>query len=322
MAQDEGLVGAFIEAPETGDFEHLLAARLRSLLLRLDAGGVSAAVKRALGTLKSFSYTLPDGTSIALNVDPIVGAADSGVLADDVTDLLVAAGEAAGDRQRGLLLAIDEVQYLAADELAALITAIHRTVQLALPVILVGAGLPQLPGLAGNAKSYAERLFDFPEIGSLERDDAKAVLTMPAKEQGVEFSADALERLLEFTHGYPYFLQWGYHVWNAAPQTPITGDDVKLAARDVQRRLDENFFRVRMDRLTPAEKRYLTAMAELGPGPHRSGDIATRLDVKVESVAPRRSALIKKGMVYSPAHGDTAFTVPMFDDFLRRSQPA
>jgi hypothetical protein len=321
MAQDEGLVGAFIEAPETGDFEHLLAVRLRSILLELDRGQVSRAVKRALGTLKSFSYNLPDGTSISLNVDAIAGSADSGLLAEDVTDLLVAVGEAADDRGRGLLLAIDEVQYLGASELAALISAIHRTVQLGLPVILVGAGLPQLPGLAGNAKSYAERLFDFPEIGSLGDEDAKSVLTVPAKAQGVEFDAGALESLLRFTQGYPYFLQeWGYHVWNAAPESPISLDDVNLAARDVQRRLDENFFRVRMDRLTPAEKRYLAAMAELGPGPHRSGDIAAKLGVKVESVAPRRSGLIQKGMVYSPAHGDTAFTVPMFDDFLRRSQ--
>ncbi|HET7120680.1 MAG TPA: AAA family ATPase [Solirubrobacterales bacterium] len=320
MAQDEGFVSAFIEAPETGDFEHLLAARLRSVLLELDRGTVSSAVKRALGTLKSFSYNLPDGTSIALNVDAIAGTADSGVLAEDTTDLLVAAGEAAKDRGRGFLMAIDEVQYLGAAELAALITAIHRTVQLSLPVILVGAGLPQLPGLAGNAKSYAERLFDFPEIGSLDDDDARSVLVTPASEHGVEFSADALDSLLGFTQGYPYFLQeWGYHVWNTAPESPITLDDVNLAARDVQRRLDENFFRVRMDRLTPAEKKYLAAMAELGPGPHRSGDIAARLGVKVESVAPRRSSLIQKGMVYSPAHGDTAFTVPMFDDFLRRT---
>lgn len=320
MAQEEGLVSAFIEAPETGDFEHLLAARLRSVLLELDRGSVSAAVKRALGTLKSFSYNLPDGTSIALSVDAIAGSADSGVLAEDTTDLLVAAGEAAKDRGRGFLIAIDEVQYLVADELAALITAVHRTVQLGLPVLLVGAGLPQLPGLAGNAKSYAERLFDFPEIGSLGENDARAVLATPAAEQGVEFSGDALDSLLSFTQGYPYFLQeWGYHVWNAAPESPITLDDVNLAARDVQRRLDENFFRVRMDRLTPAEKRYLSAMAELGPGPHRSGDVAAKLGVKVESVAPRRSSLIQKGMVYSPAHGDTAFTVPMFDDFLRRT---
>jgi AAA ATPase domain len=320
IAQDEGLMTVFIEAPETGDFEHLLAARLRSVLLGMDRGSLSRAVERALGVLKSFAYTLPDGSSIALNVDAIPGLADSGVLAEDITDLLVAVGEAAKDRGRGLLIAVDEVQYLDAEELAALITGIHRTVQLQLPVILVGAGLPQLPGLAGNAKSYAERLFDFPAIGSLQDDDARAVLAAPAREQGVEFADDALESLLRFTQGYPYFLQeWGYHAWNVAPESPITLDDVYIAARDVQRRLDENFFRVRMDRLTPTEKRYLAAMAELGAGPHRSGDIATKLGVKVESVAPRRSALIQKGMVYSPAHGDTAFTVPMFDDFLRRA---
>lgn len=321
MAEEKDLVTAFIEAPETGDFKHLLAGKLRSMLLELDRGSVSQAVKRALGALKSFTYNLPDGTSVSINVDPLIGTADSGTLAEDVTDLLVEAGRAAEDRRRGLLLAIDEVQYLSGEELAALISAIHRTVQLRLPVILVGAGLPQLPGLAGNAKSYAERLFNFPEIGSLEDDDARAVLAVPAEEEGVEFADDALRVLLEFTQGYPYFLQeWGYHVWNAAPGSPITLDHVNSAVDDVQYQLDENFFRVRMDRLTPAEKAYLGAMAELGAGPHRSGDIATRLGVKVESVAPRRSGLIKKGMIYSPSHGDTAFTVPMFDDFLRRFQ--
>jgi hypothetical protein len=320
MAQDEGMTIGFIEAPESGDFKRLLATRLRSTLLELDEGPVSRVVKRALGTLKSFTYNLPDGGTISLNVDAIAGSADSGVLAEDTTDLLVAIGEAAKDRQTGLLLAIDEVQYLAAEELAALISAIHRTVQLSLPVILVGAGLPQLPGLAGNAKSYAERLFDFPHVGSLDSADARAVLVLPAEAQGVALSDEALDMLLGVTQGYPYFLQeWGYHVWNAAPKSPITLDDVRLAAPDVQRQLDRNFFLVRMDRLTPAEKHYLGAMAELGAGPHRSGDIAAQLGVKVESVAPRRSALIQKGMVYSPAHGDTAFTAPMFDDFLRRS---
>jgi len=321
MSEDEEFVSAFIEAPETGNFTHLLASKLRSILISLDQGSVSQAVKRALGALKSFTYNLPDGTSVSLGVDALVGTADSGVLAEDVTDLLVETGRAALDRRRGLLLAIDEVQYLTAEELAALITAVHRTVQLKLPVILVGAGLPQLPGLAGNAKSYAERLFNFPEIGSLEDADARRVLAVPAREEGVEFTEEALSRLLGFTHGYPYFLQeWGYHVWNAAPGSPITLEHVDAAAAHVQAQLDENFFRVRMDRLTPAEKAYLSAMAELGPGPHRSGDIAAKLDVKVESVAPRRSGLIKKGMIYSPSHGDTAFTVPMFDDFLRRSQ--
>jgi hypothetical protein len=320
LSEDQELVSAFIEAPETGGFKRLLAAKLRSILIALDQGSVSQAVKRALGALRSFTYNLPDGTSISLNVDALIGTADSGMLAEDVTDLLVEVGRAAQDRRRGLLLAIDEVQYLTEEELAALITAVHRTVQLRLPVILVGAGLPQLPGLAGNAKSYAERLFNFPEIGSLDDADARKVLTAPALEQGVELASDALDRLLEFTQGYPYFLQeWGYHVWNASPGSPITLDNVNSAADHVQAQLDENFFRVRMDRLTPAEKAYLGAMAELGAGPHRSGDIAAKLGVKVESVAPRRSGLIKKGMIYSPSHGDTAFTVPMFDDFLRRS---
>lgn len=320
IARDEGLKVAFIEAPETGDFVRLLAIRLRAILLDLDQGPVSRAVKRALGTLRSFSYNLPDGSSISLDVDAVAGSADSGVLSEDVTDLLVAAGDAARDRESGVLLAIDEVQYLASEELGALITAIHRTVQLSLPVILVGAGLPQLPGLAGDAKSYAERLFDFPRIGSLADDDARAVLAIPAREQAVEFDADALDALVERSQRYPYFLQeWGYHVWNAASLSPITVGDVLLAAPEVQRQLDENFFLVRMDRLTPGEKKYLRAMAELGPGPHRSGDIAARLGVKVESVAPRRSGLIRKGMIYSPAHGDTAFTVPLFDEFLRRT---
>jgi AAA ATPase domain len=319
IARDQGLHVSFIEAPESGEFKRLMATRLRSVLLELDQGPVSRAVKRALGVLKSFTYTLPDGTSIALNVDAVAGSADSGILSEDTTDLLTAVGEAARDRQSGVLLAIDELQYLDAEELAALISAIHRTVQLSLPVILVGAGLPQLPGLAGNAKSYAERLFDFPRIDSLGSRDARAVLAVPASEQGVKFAGDALSELVKLTHGYPYFLQeWGYHVWNAAPRSPVTLEDVRLAAPDVRRQLDENFFLVRMDRLTPAEKQYLLAMAELGRGPHRSGDIAARLGVKVESVAPRRSVLIQKGMVYSPAHGDTAFTVPLFDEFLRR----
>lgn len=322
IARDQGLRIAFIEASESGDFKRLLVTRLRSVLLELDQGPVSRAVKRALGILKSFTYTLPDGTSISLDVDAVIGSADSGVLAEDMSDLLTAVGEAARDRDSGVLIAIDEVQYLAAPELAAIISAIHRTVQLSLPIVLVGAGLPQLPGLAGTAKSYAERLFDFPRIGSLEAEDARTVLSQPAAEQKVTFAEDALNELVSITHGYPYFLQeWGYHVWNASPRSPITLEDVRLAGPDVQHQLDNNFFLVRMDRLTPAEKQYLHAMAELGSGPHRSGDIATKLGVKVESVAPRRSALIQKGMVYSPAHGDTAFTVPLFDEFLRRALP-
>jgi AAA ATPase domain len=320
IAQERQMRHGFIEAPETGDFRRLLALRLRSILLDLDRGKTSQAVTRALGILKAFSYTLPDGSSISIDVDAYRGKADSGVIAEDVTDLFVAIGEAAMERETGMMLAVDEVQYLDGDELGALITAIHRTSQLDLPVVLVGAGLPQLPGLAGDAKSYAERLFEFPLIGSLGKQDARDVLRLPVEANRAVFEDDALILAVEEAQGYPYFLQeWGYRCWNAAHDDRITIDDVRRAAPDVRQHLDENFFLVRLDRLTPAEKRYLRAMAELGEGPHRSGDIATMLGVKVESVAPRRSGLIQKGMVYSPAHGDTAFTVPVFDQFLRRS---
>lgn len=322
IAVDEGLDVAYIEAPETGDFRTLLAVRLRKVLIQLERRGAAKAVLRALRVLKTFSLQLPDGGSIAVDVDALSGEADSGLLSEDLTDLLVAVGEATADRGTGLLLAIDEVQYLSGEELAALITAIPRTTQLNLPVVLIGAGLPQLPGLAGDAKSYAERLFDFPLIGSLAGDEAAQVLTIPAAERGVAYDDEAVRLIVEEARGYPYFLQeWGYHVWNHAAQNRVTVDDIRSIRPIVIDQLDRNFFLVRFDRLTPKEKDYLRAMAELGPEPHRSGDIAACLRVRVESVAPRRSALIAKGMIYSPAHGDTAFTVPLFDEYLRRAMP-
>jgi len=255
-----------------------------------------------------------------LGVQPLDGYGDSGDLAHDLTDVLVAVSQAAQDRGTGLLLAIDELQYLRREELAALITAVHRSVQQDLPVVIVGAGLPQLAGLAGEAKSYAERLFDFPSIGSLGNEDARLALSIPAGDLGVEFETSALDAIVASAQGYPYFLQeWGYHAWNAAQGPVVTGEDIRAVAANVENQLDENFFRVRFDRLTPRERDYLRAMAELGPGPNRSGTIAEKLKMKVESAGPIRSALISKGMVFSPAHGDTAFTVPLFDVFLRRA---
>ena len=322
IAETEGYAVAFIEATDSGDFPILLAVRLRKILLELDRGGVSRHVVKALRVLKSFTLQLPDGSAIQIDPEPLLGEADSGRLEDDLTDLLVATGEAARDRSRAVLIALDEVQYLTGQELAAVIVAIHRTTQLNLPLVLVGAGLPQLPGLAGEAKSYSERLFEFPEVGSLDAADAKAALEIPASEAGVAFEPDALTEIVRASHGYPYFLQeWGYHVWNHVVAEPIALDDVLAVRPLVVAALDRDFFRVRLDRLTPKERAYLRAMADLGPGPHRSGDIATKLGVRVESVGPRRSALIRKGMVYSPAHGDTAFTVPLFDEFLRRVLP-
>ena|SRR3990172_2761391 len=321
-AENEGFAVAFIEATDSGNFATVLAVRLRKILLELDRGGVSRHVVKALRVLRSFTLNLPDGSSIQLDPEPLLGEADSGRLDEDLTDLLVALGEAAGDRARGVLIAVDEVQYLSEEELSAAIVAIHRTTQLNLPLVLVGAGLPQLPALAGEARSYSERLFEFPEIGSLSDADARAALDIPAQSAGVSFSDDALDALVRESQGYPYFLQeWGYHAWNHALASPIPVDDVAAVRPLVLAALDRDFFRVRLDRLTPKEREYLRAMAEIGPGPHRSGDIAARLGVRVESVGPRRSGLIRKGMIYSPAHGDTAFTVPLFDEFMRRVMP-
>ncbi|MYH29790.1 MAG: ATP-binding protein [Acidobacteria bacterium] len=321
VAGAEGVKVGFMEAPENGDFRTLLAVRLRGILLEWNSR-LLRAVTRALGVLKSFTLKLPAGASISIGVDPLAGRADSGLLAEDLTDVLVAAGEAAAACDSALMVAVDEVQYLSTDELAALVTAIHRTTQLGLPVILTGAGLPQLPALVGAARSYAERLFEFPVVSSLPPAEAAAAIVVPAREFGVEFTSPAVDRVVTESGGYPYFLQeWGYHVWNAAPSTPIADDDVRAARSSVIGTLDRDFFRVRFDRLTPKEKDYLRAMAVLGPGGHRSGDIAAALGVRVESVAPRRSGLIAKGMIYSPAHGDTAFTVPLFDQFLLRALP-
>ncbi len=319
MAEERQLVVAHIEASESSRFIPVLASSLRKILLKLSSGTVSAAVNKALRVLKSFTLQLPDGSQVAVDMEPLVGLADSGHLAEDLTDVLVAVGEAGRDRGRGVLVVIDEVQYLSPEELGAMISAIHRSTQLNLPLIVVGAGLPQLPGLAGEAKSYAERLFEFPEVGSLGELDARAAIAIPAQHANVSITDAALERIVEESHGYPYFLQeWGYHTWNTAGGSPITVGDVLNATPVVERHLDKNFFRVRYDRLTPKEKEYLRAMAALGPGPHRSGDIAAALRVRVETVAPRRGALIQKGMIYSPSHGETAFTVPLFDQFLKR----
>lgn len=322
IATHAGMEVAFIEAPEDGSFVQKLAIRLRSVLYGMLRSAPKEAITRALGVLKAFSYQRPDGTAIKIDVDAVTGVADSGDLVEDLSDLLQAVGQAAAAKDTGLLLAIDEVQYLNQDELSAIITAVHRVVQDDLPVVVVGAGLPQLPGLTGDAKSYSERLFAFPEIGSLSEADAIAALAIPAAQHGVTFTPEALKRVYEVTRGYPYFIQeWGHHLWLHCDGPSITAEDVDRVEPMVEDTLDSNFFRVRLDRLTPKEREYLRAMAELGPGPHRSGEIAAKLGVKVESVAPRRSMLINKGMLYSPAHGDTAFTVPLFDQFLRRVLP-
>lgn len=315
-----------IEAHEDKPLGPLIAPYLRELFYELDRiAGAGDKVKRGLRVLRGFIGVLKvtyEDMTVGLDVDPEKGTADSGDLGIDLPNLFVAVGEAAHERGTAVAIFIDEVQYFNQKELGALIMAMHQVQQQQLPVVLLGAGLPILPGLAGESKSYAERLFNFPDVGALSREDAAKALQEPAQAAGVEFNADALDEIFRLTKGYPYFLQeWGYQSWNLAAMSPITLRDVQNATATVIPRLDQNFFRVRFDRLTPSEKNFLRAMAELGPDAHRTGDIADALKVKVTSLGPVRAKLIKKGMIYSPAHGDMAFTVPLFDAFMVRAIP-
>lgn len=326
LADADGYRTISVEAHEDKRLGPLLAPYLRRLLFDLDrAAGAGDKVKRGLAVLRSFissiKLTIGD-VDIGLDIEPEKGAADSGDLEIDLPNLFVAVAEAAAERNSPVALLIDEIQYFNQKELGALIMAMHKVQQRQLPMVLVGAGLPILPGLAGESKSYAERLFSFPDIGALSDADAAKALQDPARDAGVTFENDALHEIFRLTKGYPYFLQeWGYQAWNLAPSSPITLDIVNTATATVVRRLDANFFRVRYERLTPSEKNFLRAMAELGPGDHRTGDIADTLGVKVNSLGPVRAKLIKKGMIYSPAHGDMAFTVPLFDEFMIRAIP-
>jgi hypothetical protein len=315
-----------IEAPENRSLPALLAPQLRQALLRLSrnekAKDLATRALRALaGFAKGLKVKYAD-LEVGIDFDPEPGLADNGDLEHDLQALMEAAGAAAKEAGTALVIFIDEMQYVKEAELAALITALHRCTQRKLPVAVVGAGLPQLPGRMGEAKSYAERLFDFPLIGALDAAAAERALRKPAADQGVAYTDEAVAAILGATQGYPYFLQeWGKHAWDAADASPIDAEDVRAATATAIAALDESFFRVRFDRLTAAEKRYLRAMAELGPGPHRSGDIADVIERKVTALGPVRNQLIAKGMIWSPSHGDTEFTVPLFDAFMKRVMP-
>lgn len=325
-AEGEGMTLVVIESPEGRSLPAVLGPALRAGLIRMSrVDAAKAAVKRAwhalAGFIRSARIRFEDiEVNIELEAEP--GLADSGDFETDLTDLIVCVGEAAAAHGTALVLVIDELQYVPETQLAAMITALHRASQKSLPVTLLAAGLPQLLGQMGRAKSYAERLFEFVPLFPLDAASARRALIVPAEMEGVLYADAAVEEIIDRTQGYPYFLQeWGKHAWAAAARSPIGIADAKRATEVALAELDASFFRVRFDRLTLAEKRYLRAMAELGPGPHRSGDIAATLGRGINAVAPLRARLIEKGMIYSPAHGDTAFTVPLFDGFMRRTMP-
>lgn len=325
-AKAAGIQVVRIEAPEGRSLPALLAPKLRLALLEMSrVDKAKDLAERGLRALAGFAKGLKvkfGDIEVGYDFEPEAGLADNGDLESDLPALLQAVGAAADAAGTASVLFIDELQYVPEAQLAVLITALHLCAQRQLPITVVGAGLPQLRGQTGEAKSYAERLFDFPEVGPLGDTDARAAIERPIAAEGARIEPDAVARIVAMSQGYPYFLQvWGKHAWDAAEDSPITAEDVERASRIAVAALDESFFRVRFDRLTPLEKRYLRAMADLGPGPHRSGDIASRLGRKVTSLAPTREQLIGKGMIWSPAHGDTAFTVPLFDEFMRRTMP-
>jgi hypothetical protein len=322
-AEARGLHPVRIEAPEGRSLAAMLAAPLRAMLLKLDRiEAAKAGTRRALMALASFARLKMKYADIevALDFEPLKGVADSGDLALDLTELLAAVGEAARERDTAVVLALDEIQYVDERELGALLTALHAVAQSGLPVAMVAAGLPQLLGRMGRAKSYSERLFEFVAVGPLDEGAARVAIKLPIEREGAAIEERAVAEIIRATEGYPYFLQeWGKHSWDLAFDETITLTDAEHAGVTALAELDASFFRVRFDRLTPSEKRYMRAMAELGRGPHRSGDIAERMGRQVTQLAPIRNSLIQKGMLYSPAHGDTAFTVPMFDAFMRRT---
>jgi len=321
-----GFVVVSIEAPEKRSLPALLIPPLRTALLQLDrtsaAGDLAKKALRVLGGFVGAMKVKYQDIEFGVDLGSEHGIADSGDLENDLVALFLEVGRAAKEKGTAVVFFIDELQYVKEEQFASLITALHKCAQNQLPIALIGAGLPQLVGQAGRAKSYAERLFEYPEIGPLNEPEAKVALVAPAEKLGVQYEKEALDEIISQTGSYPYFLQeWGKHSWQCATQSPITLADAQSANELAISELDASFFRVRFDRLTPTEKKYLRAMAELGAGPHRSGDIAHLLNKTVNSVAPCRATLISKGMIFSSSHGDNSFTVPLFDGYMKRVMP-
>lgn len=314
-----------VQKHDDKEFRRTIAGKARTALLELSPKARwTDRAKKAASVLKSFSLSIdPTGTiQVGFDGDPAEGLADHGDLALDLTDLLLAIGEAAQSVGRGVVLLLDEVQFLSKPQLEALIAALHKTVQRSYPITMVGAGLPQIAELAGDAKSYAERLFQFPTIGNLDEADGREALAGPARTEGVTFEPSALDLALEMTGRYPYFLQeLGYAAWDLAKGETIAKGDVEDAHEVYLSKLDESFFRVRFDRCTERQKQYLRAMAELGPGKQKAQDVATVLGKQSTQVAPFRSELISMGLLYTPDHGYADFTVPHFDQYMKRVMP-
>ncbi|HEX8899594.1 ATP-binding protein [Vitreimonas sp.] len=319
IAEEEGCQTALLEIEPTMPLAQQLAPQLQQILFRLDRiKKAGAELQKAFGSLKAFA-SMFKATVGDVDFSFAAGQA-TGDLTIDLTDLFVAIAEAAKKRETAIILLIDEIQYLQKSDLGALIMALHKISQRQLPLLLFGGGLPQLAKLAGDAKSYAERLFDYPPIGPLDDAGARLALTAPAEREGVKYAADALDFVVKQTGGYPFFLQvWGAHCWEVAAKSPITLADAKRATDLAVAALDEGIFKVRLARLTDRQKAYARAMAEFGADPVHSSEIADAMGLSLSQAAPIRDELIKKGMAYSPERGLIGFTVPKFDEYMRRA---
>lgn len=321
IAEIEGLLVSRLESPEGESLARLLYPEMRKVMRALS--GVATAkhiAARGLRGLRNFAAAFKiEIAGVEVGVEPEVGLADTGDLQYDLPDLFLVIGKAAQAAGRGWALLIDEVQYLSDADLSALIVALHRIAQEGLPVILVGAGLPQIARLAGEAKSYAERLFHYPPVGALDPVSAGQAIEKPIIEEQATITADALRLIVERTKGYPFFLQeWASVVWNDAAGPEIELADAENAYAETLALLDDGFFKVRIDRLTKAEVQFVKASAQLGDGPYAMADIAQAMSRTQKSLGPVRSSVIAKGMIYSTDHGYLDFSVPLFADYMRR----
>jgi hypothetical protein len=320
-AEQEGLLVSRVESPEGESLARLIYPEMRKVMRSLS--GVEAAKQiatRGLKGLRNFASIFKiEMAGLEVGVEPELGLADTGDLQYDLPDLFTLIGRAAKAAGRGWILLIDEVQYLSGADLSALIVSLHRMSQEGLPVLLVGAGLPQIARLAGEAKSYAERLFQYPAVGALDPASARQAIEKPIVEEKASITPEAIQAIVERTKGYPFFLQeWASVVWNNADGPEITFADADSAYSETLALLDEGFFKVRIDRLTKAEIQFVKAMAKLGDGPYAMADIAKAMERTQGSLGPTRASIISKGMIYSTDHGYLDFSVPLFAEFMRR----
>lgn len=321
ISEDEEYISEHLEMSENDDFRRVIAKAVRKCLLKVDkVENLKDKAVNALSILKAFTLVIPDGPELKIDVEAAVGLGDSGDLDTDLVDLFVALGEAAKEGKKYICFFIDEVQYLSEKAMSGLIASSHRISQKTLPIVFICAGLPQVAALSGDAKSYAERLFDFIPIGPLANGADELALIGPVAQFSVEYEDGAKNKILEETKGYPYFIQeFGSYAWNEAANTRINEQEVIESNKKAIEALDRSFFKVRMDRATSAEKKFMKAMSCLGKGPYKSADVASKLGKKLQSIGPVRATLISKGFVFSPQYGEVDFTVPLYDEYIRRN---